>query len=42
MKLSYEYTEHVEFSLLASYFDPDPAMGTEEAIQVIGAIKISF
>lgn len=42
LKLSYEYTEDVEFSLLTSYFDPKPAMGTEEAIQIIGAIKISF
>ncbi len=42
LKLSYEYTEDVEFSLLTSYFDPDPAMGTEEAIQVIAAIEISF
>jgi hypothetical protein len=42
LKLSYEYTEDVEFTLLASYFDPEPAIGTEGAIQVTGGVKIVF
>ena len=42
LNLGYEYSEDVEFSLLTSYFNPKPAIGTEEAIQVTGTVRVSF
>jgi hypothetical protein len=41
-KLNYEYTEDVSFALIIAYFDPKPAIGTEEALQITGAVKLSF
>lgn len=42
LKLGYEYTEDVKFELIASYFDPKPAVGTESPIQITGSVKITF
>ena len=42
LKLNYEYTEDVSFALIAAYFDPEPAIGTEAAFQVTGSVKIAF
>ena len=42
LKLNYEYTEDVNFTLVVAYFDPEPAIGTEEALQITGAVKIAF
>jgi hypothetical protein len=42
LKINYEYTEDVSFALLIAYFDPELAIGTEEALQVSGSVKIAF